>query len=165
MSVRIESHEEEFLEALEMARTRALIRIGFQAEGYAVDLAPVDTGLLRNSITFALSGESPQKNNYKSKKGDKSGSYSGKAPAGENGKETVYIGTNVEYAAYVELGTGAKNTPGGRPDPWGYIDDDGNAHHTGGQKAQPFLGPAVSGHKDTYRNIIIDEYKNIPNEF
>ena len=136
MSVRMESHEEEFMEALEMAKQRALERIGFQAEGYAVDLVPVDTGNLRNSITHLVDDN------------------------------TVYIGTNNEYAVYVELGTGKyAEGGGGRPDPWVYQDAKGNWHHTHGQRAQPYLKPAVENHKQTYRNIIIDEYKNIPNEF
>ena len=141
---------------------RALERCGEQAEGYAKDLAPVDTGLLRNSITHAISGEAPAVKSYradKPKPGRKnSGSYSGTAPKEEGGL-SVYIGTNVEYAPYVELGTG-KHTEGGRPKPWGYTDDEGNAHWTAGNPAQPFLAPAVKDHVQTYRNIMEDEFKN-----
>ena len=75
---------------------------------------------------------------------------------------SVYIGTNVEYAPYVEFGTGAKNTPGGRPDSWVYIDDEGRAHHTGGNKAKPFLKPAVADHVQTYKKIIEGELKGKP---
>lgn len=86
---------------------RALERIGQAAEGYAKDLCPVDTGNLRNSITHVV---------------DESG-------------EAAYIGTNVEYGPYVELGTVKQN-------------------------AQPFLHPAASDHGQTYRNILEDELKN-----
>lgn len=110
---------------------RALERCGMQAEGYAKDLTPVDTGNLRINITHMVDPEEP----------------------------AVYIGTDTEYAAYVELGTG-KYTQGGRPDPWVYQDDNGNWHHTHGQRAQPYLKPAVANHKQTYRNIIEDELKN-----
>ena len=110
---------------------RALERCGEQAEGYAKDLAPVDTGNLRNSISHTVDEDEP----------------------------AVYIGSNVEYAAYVELGTG-KYTEGGRPTPWVYQDDNGNWHWTAGNPAQPFLKPAVADHPQTYRNIIEDELKN-----
>lgn len=110
---------------------RALERCGEQAEGYAKDLVPVDTGNLRNSISHAVDEDEP----------------------------AVYIGSNVEYAAYVELGTG-KYTDGGRPTPWVYQDDNGNWHWTAGNPAQPFLAPAVKDHAQTYRNIMEDELKN-----
>lgn len=121
----------EILRAFEAACIRALERCGSQAEGYAKDLAPVDTGRLRNSISHTV----------------------------DEGELAAYIGTNVEYATYVELGTG-KYTDGGRPTPWVYQDDKGNWHMTHGNKPQPFLKPAVSDHAQTYRNIIEDELKN-----
>lgn len=84
------------------AYARALKRIGMQAEGYAQDLCPVDTGNLRNSITHTTDGTA------------------------------AYIGTNVEYAPYVELGTRRA-------------------------AAQPFLKPAATDHRGTYANIVKDE--------
>ena len=110
---------------------RALERCGEQAEGYAKDLAPVDTGNLRNSISHTVDEDEP----------------------------AVYIGSNTSYAPYVELGTG-KYTEGGRPTPWVYQDDNGNWHWTAGNPAQPFLKPAIADHAGTYRNIIEDELKN-----
>lgn len=79
----------------------ALEEIGLLAEGYAAGKCPVDTGNLRGSITYEVD-------------------------AGDN---AVYIGTNVEYAPYVELGTSR-------------------------QKAQPFLRPAASGHGAQYRQVL-----------
>jgi HK97 gp10 family phage protein len=117
-----------FQEEFEAACKRALERCGMQAEGYAKEMTPVDTGNLRNSITHKVV------------------------------ENEVYIGTNNEYAAYVELGTG-KYAEGGRKDPWVYQDDEGRWHHTNGQRAQPYLKPAVADHKQTYRNIIEDELK------
>lgn len=112
---------------------RALERIGEQAEGYAKDLAPVDTGQLRNSISYAV----------------------------DDGEQAAYIGSALEYAAYVELGTGIyAEGGGGRPTPWVYQDAKGNWHWTRGNPAQPFLAPAVKDHQKTYRNIIEDEMKN-----
>lgn len=133
VEIRLEDNSEAVLEALKAAALRALERCGLQAEGYAKDLTPVDTGNLRNSITHQVS---------------------------ENGRE-VYIGTNMEYAPYVELGTGIyAEGGGGRPTPWVYQDAKGNWHWTRGNPAQPFLKPAVADHAQTYRNIIEDEMKN-----
>ena len=110
---------------------RALERCGEQAEGYAKDLAPVDTGNLRNSISHKV----------------------------DESERAVYIGSNTSYAPYVELATGIY-AEGGRPTPWVYQDANGNWHWTRGNKAQPFLKPAVADHAQTYRNIIEDEVKN-----
>ena len=116
---------------LEEAFLKALERCGMQAEGYAKDLVPVDTGNLRNSISHRV----------------------------DEKEKVVYIGTNSEYGAYVELGTG-KYYKGGRQDPWVYQDEEGRWHHTNGQRAQPYLKPAVADHKQTYKNIIKDELEN-----
>lgn len=122
-------NSKQFEDLFKSAVERALERCGMQAEGYAKDLTPVDTGNLRNSITYKVH------------------------------EDVVYVGTNNEYAAYVELGTG-KYAEGGRKDPWVYQDEEGRWHHTHGQRAQPYLKPAVTDHKQTYRNIIKDELGN-----
>ncbi len=118
-------------EALEAACLRALEKCGLTAEGYAKLLCPVDTGDLRNSITHQV----------------------------QPTELACYIGTNSEYGAYVELGTG-KYYPGGRPTPWVYQDAQGNWHLTHGQRAQPYLKPAVADHAAQYREIIDQELKN-----
>ena len=63
--------------AMNKAIAAALEEIGLAAERFAKRACPVDTGRLRNSITHALNMD----------------------------EEAVYIGTNVEYAPYVENGT------------------------------------------------------------
>lgn len=122
-----------FREEFEAACKRALERCGMQAEGYAKEnlttLKAVDTGNLRNSITHKVV------------------------------ENVAYIGTDVEYAIYIEMGTG-KYAEGGRKDPWVYQDEEGRWHHTDGQRARPYLKPAVTDHKQTYRNIIKDELEN-----
>lgn len=121
----IEDHTAEVIKAKNEAVERALTAIGLQAVGYAIMKAPVDTGLLRNSLTFALNGKSPQIDHYKADKGNEHGAYKGTAP--DEG-DAVYIGTNVEYAPYVEFGTRLT-------------------------KAQEFLKPAVLDHLDEYERI------------
>lgn len=70
------------------------------------------------------------------------------------------IGTDSEYGAYVELGTGIyAEGGGGRPTPWVYQDAKGNWHYTRGNKAQPFLKPAAADHAIQYRKILEDELK------
>lgn len=68
---------EEAQEGIKAAILRGLERIGMQAEGYAKDLCPVDTGNLRNSISHKV----------------------------DEKEEASFIGTNVEYGPYVETGT------------------------------------------------------------
>lgn len=53
--------------------------------------------------------------------------------------------TPLEYAPYVEYGTGLFAEEAGRKDtPWSYQDDEGNWHSTSGQKPQPFMRPALN---------------------
>lgn len=118
-------------EEMQSAVLRALEKCGLTAEGYAKKLCPVDTGNLRNSITHQVI----------------------------SGEDTVYIGSASEYASYVELGTG-KYYPGGRQTPWTYQDAKGNWHLTHGQRAQPYLKPAVADHAAQYKQIIESELKN-----
>ena len=77
----------------------------------------------------------------------------------DEGEPASYIGSDTEYAAYVELGTG-KHYPGGRPTPWVYQDAKGNWHWTAGNKAQPYLKPAAANYAAQYRKIVEDEMKN-----
>lgn len=130
--VRFTDNSDEVRALMKQARDRALEIIGLKAEGYAKKLcpvAPVNGGRLRNSISHKVSD-------------------------GE-----VYIGSNAEYTAYVELGTGVYY-PGGRDTPWRYQDANGNWHTTTGSPPQPFLKPAVVDHRSEYRDIVKNELKN-----
>ena len=164
MSVTIQDHSAEVSAEIKAALLRGLEICGLTAENYAKKLCTVDTGLLKNSITHALSGEPAAISTYSADKakGNKpvqTGEYSGSAPEESNpSKMAVYIGTNVEYAPYVELSTG-KHTEGGRPTKWIYKDDKGT-HMTGGHQAKPFLKPAVADHAGQYRDILESELKN-----
>lgn len=104
-----------------------LAAIGQEAEGFAKDECPVDTGRLRNSITFATKDVSS------------SGNDRGKQPADakEMAKQAtpeeyaVYIGTNVRYAVYVEY--------------CNYKHQTGRRH---------FLRNAAANHRDRYKEIM-----------
>ena len=95
-----EDNAQRIAEAIDQALAKALEEAGLVAEGYAKKACPVDTGRLRNSITHQV----------------------------RPSEKSVYIGTNVEYAPYVELSTSRT-------------------------KGQPFLRPAANDHENTYRKI------------
>lgn len=118
-------------EEIQAAALLALEKCGLTAEGYAKLLCPVVTGNLRNSITHQV----------------------------DISELLCRIGSASEYAAYVELGTGIYY-PGGRQDPWVYQDAKGNWHLTHGQRAQPYLKPAVADHVPEYKAMIEGEMRN-----
>lgn len=131
MKITLEDHSDEVYKELEASCQRALEKCGLVAEGYAKKLCPVDTGNLRNSITHTVA---------------------------DNGERAAYVGTNSEYGVYVECGTGIYY-PGGRQTPWVYQDEKGDWHLTHGQRAKPFIKPAVAEHGEQYKRIIEEELK------
>ena len=65
------------------------------------------------------------------------------------------VSTNLEYAPYVEYGTGLFAESGnGRQTPWRYQDDEGNWHTTKGQHPQPFMRPALSENKQNILRVV-----------
>ena len=98
-------------------------------EGAAKDKAPKDTGALRRSITSKIE------------------------VTGSEIDGIVF--TPLEYAPYIEYGTGLYAENGnGRQTPWVYRDDKGDYHYTHGQHPQPFLRPALNENKDEIIQII-----------
>ena len=106
MSVIFQNNAKEVKAGMARAKEKALEIIGGKAESYAKKLCPVDTGRLRNSITHMQYDEN-----------------------------TEVIGSNVEYAPYVCLGT-HKMAP------------------------RPFLRPAAENHREEYKAIIEKCMKN-----
>ena len=136
LRIEITDRSDDVLKALKNAIERGLEGIGMSAQEHATQIitaaGAVDTGRLKNSITFALAGKSANAATYKDDNG-KMFSYSGTAP----GKgDTVYIGTNVEYAQGIETGTHRKS---------------GGVH---------FLSRAASDYRTEYRDIIKDSLEN-----
>ena len=130
--VDVKDYSKDVKAAYEQARERSLEIIGLTAEKYAKETVPTQHGRLKNSITHAVDGKD------------------------------VLIGTNVEYAPYVEFGTGVyAEGGGGRTTPWVYKDETG-FHWTKGMRAKPFLRPAATEHPNTYKQIIQDEFAKIP---
>lgn len=111
------------LSAKERAVLRALEKMGGTAETHAKKLCPVDTGRLRASITHKYAGE-----------------------------ETELVGTNVDYAPYVELG---HNQEVGR-----YVPAIGKRLVASHVEGKPFIRPAVEDHAAEYKKIAEDELRH-----
>lgn len=63
--------------------------------------------------------------------------------------------TPLEYAPYVEYGTGIYAEEQGRQDvPWTYKDDEGNWHTTSGRNPAPYMRPALYENKDKILEIL-----------
>ena len=71
----------------------------------------------------------------------------------EDNKGIVY--TPLEYAPYVEYGTGLFAENGGRQDvPWIYKDEKGNYHATKGMHPHPYMRPALDENRDRILRIL-----------
>ena len=114
---------------LERAIIRGLIKAAMLVESQAVLLVPVNTGGLRNSIGYKV-----------------------------NESELVaYIGTNCEYAVYVEFGTVELAEKGnGRKGGWVYKTPNGEVRFTYGMPPQPYLRPAFRKNQKAIRDILAD---------
>lgn len=64
--------------------------------------------------------------------------------------------TPLEYAPYVEFGTGllAEDNNGRKDVPWCYQDDKGEWHTTRGQPPQPYLRPALHENRENIVRIL-----------
>ena len=121
-------------EALALARSRIcqkLELVGELVERDAKLLCPVDLGNLRNSIGHSV----------------------------DETELSVTIGTNVDYAPYVEFGTGEKAENGqGRQGGWFYEYTGNNGkkgiRFTKGSKPQPFLRPALNKNVAKIKRIL-----------
>ena len=94
-------------------------------EGEAKKKAPKDTGALRRSISSTVKGT-----------------------------EGIVF-TPLEYAPYVEYGTGLFAEEGGRKDvPWYYKDEEGKWHRSSGQHPHPYMRPALNENREEVLRLI-----------
>lgn len=98
--------------------------------------APKGTGELRRSIT--------------SKVEEREGSLVG------------IVFTPLEYAPYVEYGTGlfAEGGNGRKDVPWNYQDDEGNWHSTSGMPPRPYLRPALNDNREEIMRLLGEALNN-----
>lgn len=69
--------------------------------------------------------------------------------------------TPLEYAPYVEYGTGLFAEDGGRQEvPWHYQDDSGEWHSTSGMKPQPYLRPALNENRENIKRLLLEGVMN-----
>ena len=104
---------------------KAMVECGLIMERYAIEKCHVKTGRLRNSITFATEKFHSKGNGQSGVKASTADMETHSSPE----KGSVYIGTNVEYAPYVELGSSRRNPAA-------------------------FLKPSIQNHLDEYKNVI-----------
>ena len=63
--------------------------------------------------------------------------------------------TPLEYAPYIEFGTGLFAEEGGRQDvPWCYQDDEGEWHSTSGMHPRPYMRPALNENREQIKRIL-----------
>lgn len=135
VDVSLVDNKELLLKATDEQIEQALFAVGAMMESNAKSrYVPVDTGRLKNSITFALAGGSANISEYGPDAGSgedtQSKPYSGTAPADPGGKvRSVYVGTNVEYAEEVENGTS-------------------------GRRGRHYLRDAVNNHIEEYKSLV-----------
>ena len=156
MSVELTDNTDEFKAALNAALQRGLEKIGLKAEGYAILKVPVAEGTLKQSITHKVEGDE------------------------------VYVGSDLYYAPYVELGTGIF---AGKGDGWWvyvkganassiaahgkrYTEEEArkvvailqskglDAHMTHGRKPAHFLRDAAMNHAQEYGEMLRQELEN-----
>ena len=98
-------------------------------ERSAKQKAPKDNGELRRSITSKVE---------------------------QDGNDAIgIVFTPLEYAPYVEYGTGLFAEDGGRKNvPWCYQDDKGEWHSTSGMHPQPFMRPALNENREQIKKIL-----------
>lgn len=133
MSINIEGSENLLSKLDKVAQAESLVNAMGKAcalvEGEAKRKAPKDTGELRRSI------ESKVENN------------------GEGVQGVIF--SPLEYAPYIEYGTGLFAEKGGRADvPWFYVDDDGKGHLTKGIHPHPYMRPALNEQKNKIKDIL-----------
>lgn len=152
--------------AINSGALQGLEACGIQIENYTrtniTNNGSVDTGLLRNSLAHAVSGEVPsiggsyasgsrKARSYKANKPDengdiKKGTYTRVAPKKVKGDLRVYVGTNVYYAPYVEMGH--------RQNVGQYVPKLGKRLVAPFVRAKPYLRPAFTEHLQEYKEII-----------
>ena len=113
---------------------RAMGKACAVVERKAKEKAPKDTGELRRSITSEVEVNT--------------------------GEVEGIVFTPLEYAPYVEYGTGLFAEKGGRKDvPWHYQDDKGEWHTTSGQHPQPYMRPALTESREEILRILKEAFQ------
>lgn len=140
--VKMTDNTDELLKELEFLEEKALVTVGGEAEGDAkieIESSPrrVDTGRLRNSITWATRTEHSEVDTNLEKPNDDASADDG-VNSSQAGEREVVIGTNVEYAAKVHEGDAKEGLDPNR-----------------------FLRNAIERNSEKYRGIIDDTLRGM----
>jgi len=122
--VDIESRADDVMRYIYQQGEKAMLAVAMQAESYAKDLCPVDTGTLRNSITHGV--------------------------IVGNGEVSAVVGTNTEYAPFVELGHSQQ--------PGRYVPAIKKRLKASFVAGKPFIRPSIENHVDEYTEMIVREF-------
>lgn len=123
VSIEIKDYSKAVLNAMKEQVELGLEAIGAEAVTYAQKDCPVDTGALRNSLAWATKD--------KTAGNPQSGEGSPSNPKGTPAENSVYIGSNLKYAAAQEYG---------------------DYNHKVGKKH--FIRDAMTNHSDHYKEIM-----------
>lgn len=136
ISVKLIDNSDVVLSEMEQKIEVGLEECGMMMETFAKGKCPVDTGRLRNSITHAVGGSSVTGSYHAdTARGGSQGFGTYNGTVGTRGDHSVSVGTNVEYAPYVEMGTSKMG-------------------------ARPFIEPSVSDHLNQFKHIILKHLKS-----
>lgn len=127
------SYKDRVVNELDQVAVKAMTAILEMIKSAVKANAPTDTGQLRNSIDYQLKAV--------------------------NGRVVGIVGSPLQYALYVEFGTGefAENG-GGRKGGWVYQDPSGEWFFTWGQEPQSFMRDAFRQYKGKIKEILGSEY-------
>ena len=95
------------IDAVLNATKTALMAAATDVHGQAVELAPVDTGNLKGSLSWTVGGEVGGLNSGggKASKGAPKRATPDQGVHKTDATDTAYIGTNIEYSMWLEYGT------------------------------------------------------------
>lgn len=159
INFKIQDNRNKIIEELEKRKTAILESIGLTAVDYATMATPTVTGEAKDSITHTVSGDK------------------------------VYVGSNLSYFVYLEVGTGIHATDGnGRRGYWVYVPGQKyerkgdkkiytlqqaialaemlrkeglDARVTNGIEPKHIIRNSISEHMDDYKKIVAEELKNM----
>ncbi len=132
IETKVDMNDEAIKKMVSDAQERGLTKAAMAVDADAKRNAPVDLGGLKGSISYDVDGD------------------------------TATVGTNLEYAPFVEFGTGIHAEGGdGRKTPWMYEHPKYGWVKTSGNRPQPYLRPALDTNRDKISKIIADEFKAV----
>ena len=128
MGIEFKDNSKVVLDELSKKTDKILNAIGEKAKGYAQEIAPYDTGRLQESIDYVVRDD------------------------------VLSVGAGVQWAPYVELGTGPYFEP---PPEWEQFESEkGQGIRRAYVHPRPYIRPAIEDHADEYERIAENELRS-----